>query len=124
MTSLHHLIVPNNKHTAHVNVVGLRISDFSRHLVKEIAAAAHLRTVHITSVRRMVEDQARIFYKKHILEAKAAKYKNPEVATIVARARNLHIKGQSEEVVKEYLMGLQGIEWVVLRDHSGGKACG
>jgi hypothetical protein len=84
--------------------VGLRISDFSRHLVKEIAAEAHLQIVHITRVRSTVEDQARIFYSKHVVEGKAAKYKNPDVAKIVAYARKLHAKGCSEEVIKTYLI--------------------
>lgn len=48
--------------TAHVQIVGFPISDFSRHLIYEMATESKLRIVHITSVRRSVEDQARIFY--------------------------------------------------------------
>jgi hypothetical protein len=84
--------------------MGLSISDFSRYLIKQMAMEAHLQSVHVTSVRRTVVDQARIFYNKHIVEGKAAKYKNPDVAKIVAHARELHAKGQSEEVIKFYLV--------------------
>jgi hypothetical protein len=88
--------------TAHI--VGLPISDFSRYIIKQVAGEAHLQLVHITSVKRNVVDQARIFYTKHIVEGKVAKYKNPDVGKIVAHARDLHAKGQSEEVVKIYLI--------------------
>ena len=88
--------------TAHI--VGLPISDFSRYIIKQLAAEAHLQIVHITSVRRTVVDQARIFYNKHIVEGKVTKYKNPDVAKIVAHARELHAKGQAAEVIKIYLM--------------------
>ena len=33
-------------------------------------------------------------------------------------------KGKERKAVAKEKMGLQGIEWVILRDHSGGKACG
>ena len=100
--SPHPHIVHHNMRTAHI--VGLPISDFSRYIIKEVAGEAHLQIVHITSVRRTVVDQARIFYNKHIVEGKAAKYKNPDVAKIVAHARDLHAKGQSEEMVQIYLI--------------------
>ena len=36
------------------------------------------------------------------------KYKNPDVAKIVAHARELHAKGQSQDVIKIYLMDIHG----------------
>ena len=38
----------------------------------------------------------------------------------LARARTFYEEGLGGLPKK----GLQGIEWVILRDHSGGKACG
>ena len=102
LTSPHLHIARHGIQTAHI--VGLPISDFSRYIIKQLAAEAHLQIVHITSVRRTVVDQARIFYNKHIVEGKVTKYKNPDVAKIVAHARELHAKGQAAEVIKIYLM--------------------
>jgi hypothetical protein len=101
ITPAHHRIVLF--HTQ-IQIVGLRISDYSRYLLKEIAGEAHLRTVNVTSVRRTVEDQSRIFYQKHVTGKTPANYKNPAVAKIIAHARQLHEKGQSEEIVKAYLI--------------------
>jgi hypothetical protein len=89
---------------AHVRLLGLPISDFSRHVVSQMASDAGLQVVHITSVKRTVKDQARTFYDKHVIEGKAARYKNPEVAKIIAHARELKAKGASEPVVKSYLI--------------------
>jgi hypothetical protein len=36
----------------------------------------------------------------------------------------LGINFAADKSVPTKRMGLQGIEWVILRDHSGGKACG
>jgi hypothetical protein len=93
-----------------VRILGYAISDYSRHLVEELARQAHLSTVHVTSVTRTVEDQARIFYKKHVVEKKKAIYKNPEVSKIIAHARELRTQGQSPEVVTAYL--IRAIEYV------------
>jgi hypothetical protein len=90
--------------SAHVRILGLPISDFSKHLLRDIAGQAHLQNVQITSVHRSVTDQARIFYNKHIVEGKEANYKNPEVAKIVAHARTLHKGGEAPEKVKAYLI--------------------
>ena len=102
LTSPHLHIARHGIQTAHI--VGLPISDFSRYIIKQLAGEAHLQIVHITSVRRTVVDQARIFYNKHIVEGKVTKYKNPDVAKIVAHARELHAKGQSQDVIKTYLI--------------------
>ena len=91
LTSPHLHIARHPIQTAHI--VGLPISDFSRYIIKEIAGEANLQIVHITSVKRTVVDQARIFYYKRIVEGKAAKYKNPDVAKIVALQRNCMRKG-------------------------------
>jgi hypothetical protein len=99
-----HIVHHGHAQAAHVQAVGFSISDFSRHILKEIAGKAHLQIVDITSVRRTVEDQARIFYKKHIVEPEVAKYKNPELAKIIAHARKLKAQGQSEAMVKTYLI--------------------
>src|SRR5271167_3532774 len=104
MASQVHPFAHHHGHSMHVRIFGLAVSDRSTHLVKEIAAEARLLTVHITSVHRSVADQARIFYNKHIVEGKAAHYKNPEVAKIVAHARTLHKQGRSSEFVKAYLI--------------------
>jgi hypothetical protein len=101
LPTVHH---PHHERPMQVKVLGCQVSDFSRHLVEEIASEALLHIVHITSVRRTVEDQARIFYNKHVLEGKNARYKNPEVAKIVAHARDLHAKGRPEWIVKKYLI--------------------
>jgi len=71
LTSPHLHIARHGIQTAHI--VGLPISDFSRYIIKQLAGEAHLQIVHITSVRRTVVDQARIFYNKHIVEGKVAK---------------------------------------------------
>ena len=102
ITSPHPHIVHHHIRTAHI--VGLPVSDFSRYIIEQLAGEAHLQIVHITSVRRTVVDQARIFYNKHIVEGKVPKYKNPDVAKIVAHARELHAKGQSQDVIKTYLI--------------------
>ena len=95
-------------HAAHfladsVHVLGLPISMYSHGLVQVLAAHAHLKTVHVTSVERKVDDQARIFYQKHVVEAKKASYKNPEVAKIIHHARELHKKGHKPQAVTAYL---------------------
>lgn len=92
-------------HSMQIRILGLPISDFSKHLVRDIAAQARLQNVHVTSAYRTVTDQARIFYDKHIVEAKEAHYQNPEVGKIVAHARALHKAGGSPEKVKAYLIG-------------------
>src|SRR5271165_2332290 len=90
--------------SGHVFVVGLSISTYSRHIVQTLAAHARLSRVHITSVHRTVQDQARIFFKKHVVERKAANYKNQDVARIVADARAMHVKGSSDQDVQTYLV--------------------
>lgn len=59
-----------------VHIHGGPISDYSRHLVLQMAAEAHVHAITISSVRRSVQDQARIFYKKHVVEGKTARYNN------------------------------------------------
>jgi hypothetical protein len=34
------------------------------------------------------------------------------------------LRGGCAGMSMPFFMGLQGIEWVILRDHSGGSACG
>ncbi len=90
---------------SHIQVLGPRISDYSRHLVKEIAREAQVRVVYVTSVQRTVEDQARIFYNKHIVEGKPAKYRNPAVTGIIAHAREMRKNGENEDTVRAYMIG-------------------
>ncbi len=104
MASHVHPIVHHHSKSMHVRVIGRPISDSSSHLLRQIASEAHLLTVHITSVQRSVVDQARIFYNKHVVEGKAARYKNPAVTEIVAHARKLCKQGRSSEEVKAYLI--------------------
>lgn len=112
MSQAHHSTHYNAAHflADHVRVVGLPISSYSHALVQLLAAHAHLMTVHVTSVERKVPDQARIFYQKHVVEAKKARYKNPEVAKIIDSARELHKQGRTPQVVTSYL--IRGIESV------------
>jgi hypothetical protein len=88
----------------HVQILGMAISIYSRDLVERLATRAKLRSVHITSVHRAVQDQARIFFQKHVIEQKPANYKNEEVAHIIAQARSLHAKGSSDQAVQIYLI--------------------
>ena len=104
MASHIHSVAHHYHASVYVRVQGLPISDFSTHLVREIAAEAHLHTVQITSVQRSVTDQARIFYNKHVVEGKVANYKNHDVPRIIAHARTLHKQGQAAETVKAYLI--------------------
>jgi len=90
--------------TIPVRVEGCRISDFSHHVVEDIAREALVPLVRITSVKRTIQDQARIFFDKHVVGGKEARYKNPEVAKIVAQARKLCAGGQPERTVKSYLI--------------------
>lgn len=99
-----------------VRIVGLPISMYSHALLQNLAARARLKSVHVTSVERKVEDQARIFFQKHVVEAKKASYKNPEVAKIVTRARNMLEKGRTAQAVTAYL--IDSIESV----HGGPKS--
>lgn len=104
MTLPHPPISHHHASAARVQLRGLPISDFSQHLVRQIAAEAGLLTVHVTSVKRTVQDQARIFYNKHVVEAKPARYKNPDVANFIAHARELRAKGAEEVAIKSYLI--------------------
>lgn len=88
----------------HILIIGLSISAYSRHIVHMLAAGAKLSQVHITSVHRTVPDQARIFFQKHVVELKAANYKNPRVADIVAHARAMHARGSSDQDVQVYFV--------------------
>jgi hypothetical protein len=88
----------------HIRIAGLPVSDFSNHLLRELAAQARLQTLHVTSVHRSVPDQARIFYNKHVVEGKAAKYKNPAVGKIVSDARSLRQRGGSHADVTAFLI--------------------
>jgi hypothetical protein len=98
-------VASHARHSAHVRIVGSPITDASSCLLRELAAEAHVQIIHVTSVHRSVPDQARIFYNKHVVEGKAARYKNAEVAKIVAKARTLHKQGQSKNDVQTYLIG-------------------
>jgi hypothetical protein len=89
-------------HRAHV--LGMRVSLYSQALLEELAKRAHLPNVRVTSVERRVEDQARIFFQKHVVEAKKASYKNPEVGKMLEHARGLHKKGSAPEAVTAYLV--------------------
>jgi hypothetical protein len=99
-----HSAANHARRSTRARITGLPISDFSTHLLRELAAQARLQTVHVTSVHRSVKDQARIFFNKHVVEGKAANYKNPEVAKIVAHARTLHKEGQSQDRVQAFLI--------------------
>jgi hypothetical protein len=88
----------------HVEVMGQHISDYSRHVLLDIAIEARLPKVYITSVTRSTADQARIFYNKHVVEGKAAHYKNPDVAKFVTQARELKAKGRLPGEIKDYLL--------------------
>ena len=65
-------IAHHHHESTYVRILGLPISDFSKHLLRDIAGQAHLQNVQITSVHRSVADQARIFYDKHVVEGKEA----------------------------------------------------
>lgn len=113
--------IDTQHHIAHirarrVNVLGLPISMYSRALIQVLAASAQLRSVHVTSVERRVEDQARIFFQKHVVEQKTASYKNPEVGKIIAHARDMHKNGDTTQAVTTYL--ISAIESV----HGGPKS--
>lgn len=105
-----HPVANQPKLGTHIRILGLPISDLSNHLLRSLASQARLQTVHVTSVHRSVPDQARIFFNKHVVEGKVAKYKNPEVKKIVAYARTLHKQGQSQASVRAYL--IEAIEHV------------
>jgi hypothetical protein len=94
---------PSAHRHAGIRIVGHPVSDSATHLLKQLAADAHVHTIYITSVHRSVVDQARIFYQKHIVERKAAYYKNPAVSKIIAHARDLHRQGSAPDRVKAYL---------------------
>lgn len=99
-----HHVAHHAHHGSVVRIKGLPISAHSSHLLKELATEARLPELHITSVHRSVPDQARIFFDKHVVERKTAKYKNPEVAKIVAHARALQEQGRSRDHVQAYLI--------------------
>jgi len=84
--------------------VGLPITFSSTHLLKELAAQAGIHTIHVTSVHRSVTDQAKTFYKKHVVEGYVPNYKNSNVAKIVAHARHLRAKGSSQDQVMTYMV--------------------
>jgi hypothetical protein len=101
-------MVHNNHHGRavlphHVHVVGFSIGDFSRHILREGAGEAKLSIMHVTSVRRTVQDQARIFFQKHVVEGKAAEYRNSAVEGIIKHAGQLWKKGQSDDSIKARL---------------------
>ena len=85
-------------------ITGQLVTDFSYHLLKQLAAEAHIPVIHISSTHRKVEDQARTFYTKHIVEGKPANYKNPAVAKIISHAKDLHGRAVSSEKIKAYLI--------------------
>lgn len=94
----------------HVRILGVPISSYSRVLLQTLAQQAHLHSVHVTSGQRAVYDQARIFFQKHVLEGKKASYKNPDVAKIIAHARDLHANNVGERVAIAYLIrGIEGV---------------
>jgi hypothetical protein len=92
---MHHHAIDVHHHAAgwHVHILGLPISTYSRDIFKRLATRAKLNSVHTTSVHRAVQDQARIFFEKHVIEQKVANYKSQEVSDIIAHARSLHAKG-------------------------------
>jgi hypothetical protein len=91
-------------HAGAARVTGLRISMYSQALLETLATQARLHLIQVTSVERRVEDQARIFFQKHVVEAKDANYKNAEVKKIIHHARALHKKGHAPEAVARYLV--------------------
>ncbi|SAK51357.1 hypothetical protein [Caballeronia ptereochthonis] len=93
-----------------VRVLGVPISSYSRALLQTLAQQAHLHSVHVTSGQRAVSDQARIFFQKHVVEGKKASYKNPDVAKIIAHARDLRASDLSDHVVIAYLVrAIEGV---------------
>jgi hypothetical protein len=97
--------IGSHQHSATpVKILGHSISFYSREIIEQLAASAHLHVVHITSVHRTVHDQARIFFQKHVVDREAANYKNPAVSKIVAHARELKSKGSSDPTVQAYLV--------------------
>ena len=104
-TSISHAVAGS-----HVQIIGYPISDFSRHIVQDLAREAALHVVYVTSAKRTMQDQARIFYDKHVVEGKKAQYKNPEVTNLVNHARDMRAQGRPGPLVKKYL--LNGIEHV------------
>jgi hypothetical protein len=103
MTWLRAGILPHSHH-ASAAISGEAISLFSRALLYEIGLEAHVKAFVISSVKRTVRDQARIFYKKHVLEGTEPIYKNDEVTAIVKHARALHAKHIKPEVILHYLI--------------------
>lgn len=95
---------PRTHHHASVQIAGHPVSDSSTHLLKQLGVEARMHIIHITSVHRSVTDQARIFYQKHIVEGKAAQYKNPAVSKIITHARELHRQGFASDKIKAYLL--------------------
>jgi hypothetical protein len=65
---------------------------------------ARLPSVIVSSVKRTVDDQAGIFYKKHVVEGKEANYKNKEVAPIIKHARALRAQKKTKQEVISYLI--------------------
>ena len=88
----------------HVRITGLPISDYSRYLLGDIALQARLPTVRVTNVHRTVPDQARIFYEKHVVQGKPARYKNHDVAGLIEHARQLHAQRATADYIKAFLV--------------------
>jgi hypothetical protein len=97
-TSIHHHALHS-----HVTVSGMPISSYSRDILQRLSARAKLYSVCVTNVHRSVQDQARIFFQKHVVEKIPANYKNKEVANIVAHAQKLRLK-EKDDVVQRYLI--------------------
>ncbi|RYF30248.1 MAG: hypothetical protein EOO38_32550 [Cytophagaceae bacterium] len=72
-----------------VTIVGMKISSFSRAVLSSIAEEAGISTLTVTSVQRSVEDQARIFFNKHVVQDTPANYKSPAVKPMIKKAKNL-----------------------------------
>jgi len=89
---------------SHPRILGKPISQFSEHLLRDICVEARLPSAIVTSVKRTVEDQAGIFYRKHVVEGKKANYANKGVAPIIKHARELHAAKKTKEEVISYLI--------------------
>lgn len=108
MGSLPHATMHQAAYHGHVRIVGHPLSAFSNQLLRELGAEARLPVVQVTSVLRSVPDQAHIFYTKHVVEGKVAKYKNPDVAKIIARARQMRDQRRHQDEIEAFL--ITGIE--------------
>src|SRR4051812_12494587 len=96
-------MAPSMQPLGHVRVTGLEVTAFTRQLLRKLAVEAGFHTLPVFNVPPNGPHHASLFYKKHVVEAKPANYKNPAVRNIIDHARALHKQGQTPEAVKQYL---------------------